>query len=105
MAKSTSYASQVSNAQTMKTALHANIGALEKRGMNDQFIDALGNALGEVITINSEQERLKGELKAATAALDAARQQLHSMVTEAVKVVKLEMPQEKWIEFGIAGKR
>ncbi|MDR2886917.1 MAG: hypothetical protein LBV26_02775 [Bacteroidales bacterium] len=105
MAKSKSYAEQVSKAQIMNTALRANLGTLSKRGMTEEFVTTLGNTLNAVVSVNSEQEHLKGELKAATATLETVKQQLHNLMIEAVKVIKLEIPKEKWIEFGITGKR
>jgi len=105
MVKSNSYASQVSGAQTMSTALKANITALSKRGMTEEFISSFDQSLNNAMRLNSEQERLKGELKLVTSALDTVRKELHAKMSESVKVVKLEMQKERWIEFGITGKR
>ncbi|MDR2928544.1 MAG: hypothetical protein LBV41_10180 [Cytophagaceae bacterium] len=105
MAKSNSYAKQVSDAQTMATALEANLSTLEKRGMNESFINSLSGTLTITTGLNSKQERLKGELKSTTVELADAKERLHNLMAEAVKVVKLQIPQERWIEFGITGKR
>lgn len=105
MPKSNSYAAQITTAQTMKAALQTNLGTLEKRGMTSEFIETLDETLVEVVDLNSKQERLKGELKSITASLEVAKTQLHVQMVEAVKVVKLEMPKERWIEFGITSKR
>jgi hypothetical protein len=95
----------MSNAQTMQTALDANITVLEKRGMSKEFIAELRELINYVMTLNSDQERMKGQLKATTVEFESTKAQLQKKMSEAAKVVKLEIPQERWIEFGISGKR
>lgn len=105
MSQSNSFAIQMSAARTMQIALGKNLLALAKRGMNEEFIIALRETIIIVNGLNSEQERLKGELKVTTSELDAVKKQLKTKVSEAVKVVKLELPKERWIEFGITGRK
>jgi hypothetical protein len=100
-----SYAEQISAAQVMLAGLQANLERLERRGMTPEFITAMDANLGSIIGKNNEQEKLKADLKAATAALDALMAQMAKSMSEAAKVVKLEMPQEQWKEFGMAAKR
>ena len=103
--KSKSYAEQISNVQVMMAGLKANQEKLEKRGITGEFILSLGSTLNSAIDKNSEQEKLKADLKSATAALDYTLSQMSKMMSEATKLVKLEMPQEQWKEFGIQAKR
>ncbi|MDR2145815.1 MAG: hypothetical protein LBE91_05075 [Tannerella sp.] len=104
-AKSKSFATQINNAQVMSAGLKANLEALEKRGINEEFIAVLDANLNSIIERNNAQERLKAELKTSTAALEALLTDLNKTMTEAVKVVKLGAPQEQWKEFGITAKR
>jgi len=104
-AKSKSYAEQISNAKVMGTALMANLDELTKRGMSREFIAELEAKVSLTITKNSEQEKLKAELKMATAAIDSMLAEIGEAMSEATKVVKLSLPQEQWKEFGITAKR
>ena len=103
--KSRSYAKQVDNAQVMLSGLKANKAALEKRGVNDEFVAGLETTLNNAIAKNNEQEKLKADLKASTAALDGLLASMKKIMSEAVTVVKLEMPQQQWKEFGIHAKK
>jgi cell fate (sporulation/competence/biofilm development) regulator YlbF (YheA/YmcA/DUF963 family) len=104
-AKSKSYATQISDAQVMYAGLKSHIETLRKRGITDEFITSLNRTLSDVIEKNNEQEKLKANLKTATAALEALMTDLNGIMTEAVKVVKLDTPKEQWKEFGITSKR
>ncbi|MDR2928734.1 MAG: hypothetical protein LBV41_11145 [Cytophagaceae bacterium] len=75
----------------MNTGLKTNLHTLQKRGMSQEFIDLFESSIGSVTAKNAEQERLKADLKTATAALEALKQQLSAQMQEAVKVVKLEI--------------
>ncbi|MDR2909766.1 MAG: hypothetical protein LBV47_00120 [Bacteroidales bacterium] len=103
--KSKSYADQINSARVMAIALHANLEALKKRGMTEEFITSLRASLSKIAETNSEQERLKANLKTITATLEILLAQLHGQMKEAIKVVKLEVPQQQWKEYGIADKR
>ncbi|MDR2910537.1 MAG: hypothetical protein LBV47_04110 [Bacteroidales bacterium] len=103
--KSKTYADRMNNAQIMSTALRANLEMLKKRGMTDEFIITLNKSLESIARKNSDQERLKAELKAITTEKETIMEQLHLQMKEAIKVVKLEVPQSLWKEYGIADKR
>jgi vancomycin resistance protein YoaR len=99
------FAQTVADAQLMKAALKSNLKTLANRGMTQEFIDAFGNSLSSLTAKDVEQEKLKADLHTVTAAMDELSQQLNAQMQEAVKVVKLEMPKERWKEFGIKAKR
>jgi len=52
-----------------------------------------------------EQEKLKADLKSKTESLNALLDSLAGKYSEARKLVKLEIPQSQWKEFGINDKR
>jgi seryl-tRNA synthetase len=93
--KSKSFATQINDAQVMYAGLKSNIETLKKRGINDEFITSLDHILSNAIQQNNEQERLKAQLKIATATLDTSLSDLNNLMTEAVKVVKLDIPKEQ----------
>jgi hypothetical protein len=55
--------------------------------------------------LDTEQETLKARLKEKTLEFDTRMAELIKQLSEARKVVKLEMPQESWKEFGITDKK
>jgi ATP-dependent Lon protease len=99
------YATQISDAQVMTAGLTANLNLLQQRGMMPEFISKLQNDIHTAIEQNNAQEKLKADLKAATAALDKTLGEINNAMKEASKVVKLQMPQQQWKEFGIQAKK
>ena len=100
-----SYADQISNAQVMGSGLNSNADQVNRRGIDEVFRTKLEADRQAAILLNNEQEKLKAEAKAKTAELDAKMAELDKAMAEAKKVVKMEFPQEQWIEFGITDKR
>ena len=103
--KSKSYAEHISSAQVMMAGLRTNLDRLQKRGVTEEFIGSLDGSLNGAIAQNNVQEKLKADLKSSTAALNHLMEHLDVIMKEATKVVKLEMPQSQWKEFGITSKR
>jgi ATP-dependent Lon protease len=99
------YATQISDAQVMTAGLTANLNLLQQRGMMPEFISKLQNDIHTAIEQNNAQEKLKADLKASTAALDKTLGEINNAMREATKVVKLQMPQQQWKEFGITAKK
>jgi ATP-dependent Lon protease len=99
------YATQISDAQVMTAGLNANLDLLQQRGMTAEFVGKLQKDVDYAIEQNNAQEKLKADLKAATAALDKTLGEVNKAMSEATKVVKLQMPQEQWKEFGIQAKK
>ena len=103
--KSKAYAEQISDAQVMKAGLAANLDELQRRGISQQFVATLNGRINSAIEQNNLQEKLKADLKSATAALETMLKELDASMSEAIKVVKLQIPQAQWKEFGIKAKR
>jgi hypothetical protein len=99
------FAQSMNDAHLMTAALKTNLETLKRRGMTLDFIDQLERSLNTINAENSEQERLKADLKTITAKMTGHIKELSAQMQEAVKVVKLEIPQAHWKEFGIQAKR
>ena len=99
------YAEQISGAQVMVAGLRSNAGQVNRRGIDDQFINKLDSDRITAATLNDQQEKLKADLKLKTAELDAKMAEMDKAVTEAKKIVKLDFPQDQWRQFGIEDKR
>ena len=56
-------------------------------------------------TLNSEQEKLKADLKTKTQELSKTITEIESKVSFIKKLIKIDIPQTQWKEFGIEDKR
>lgn len=91
--------------KVMIAGLKANAERVERRGLDQAFLEGMESALNEVLIIDNEHEAIKAALKTKTSQLQAKVSQLYGMFQEAKKVVKLEFPQEAWIGYGMTDKR
>jgi hypothetical protein len=69
------------------------------------FADNLERNINTCIKLNNEQEELKARLKTKTEELNKQMAELQKKTTEARQIVKSDMPQTTWKEFGILDKR
>ncbi|MDR1603145.1 MAG: hypothetical protein LBS42_12070 [Tannerella sp.] len=100
-----SYATVISNAQVMLGGIQANEASLSKRGIDKAFAGNLQADIDACITLNNEQETLKAQLKEKTDELGKRLASLEKQAGEARKIIKLDIPQALWREFGINDKR
>lgn len=100
-----SYADVISSAKVMLAGLKSNSARVSKRGGDAAFISRLEEARKNAQSLDDEQEDLKGKLKTKTAALESTVGELEKLMSEARKMVKLEMEKESWKSFGIADVR
>jgi hypothetical protein len=97
-----SYAEIVNSAKVMLSGLKGNSDRVSKRGCDAAFVSHLESAQKQAQTLDDEQEDLKAKLKTKTASLETTIENLEKLMSEARKVVKLEMEKESWKSFGIA---
>jgi hypothetical protein len=100
-----SYAEDISAAEVMSAGLDNNAGQVARRGLDEAFTGKLKSDLQKAIVLNSEQERLKADLKRKTEELKATMTALNAEVAEARKIVKIDFPKTQWKEFGINATR
>lgn len=99
-----SYSESISQVKVMLDGLTGNSGNLPK-GMDEAFLTSLTDSRTKVVRLNSEQEKLKADLKTKTAELDAETAIMMKLYAEAKKRVKIDYPREQWKEFGISDKQ
>ena len=78
---------------------------LDKKGINNEYLTEMDTKLSNVVAQNVEQEKYKAGLKDATARLEELLDILHRDVSETTSIIKHNIPQEQWVEFGITAKR
>ena len=89
----------------MLAGLAANAERVGKRGIDQDFITKLDGLYQEALSIDNEQEALKARVKEKTDQLKKKMVEIEELFREAKKVVKLEMAQTSWKEFGIPDQR
>ena len=97
----TSYSDLLTSARLMVNGLKTTGKVLVKRGLDDAFLTRLQDAVQKAQDLDNEQEALKSQLEAKTAALNANRGELESLINEAKKLVKLDLPKTDWKQYGI----
>lgn len=103
MAKS--YSQEMADSQVMLSGIKANQAVLAERKIDDNFANKLQEHITACINLNNEQEQLKARLKEKTRELNERMAELKKKTKEARKIIKLDMPQASWKEFGILDKR
>lgn len=103
MAKS--YSQEITDAQVMLSGIRTNQNVLAERKIDENFTQGLNDTINDCVRLNNEQEQLKARLKEKTEELSRQMAELKSKTKEARKIVKLDMPQASWKEFGILDKR
>ncbi len=102
---SLSLAETLAGSGLMVAGLKVNIDKLKRRGLDEGFVASLESLNKTIGELNAEQEALKSRLKEKTAQIDEAVASLKDKLSEARKVIKLELPQTGWKEFGITDVR
>ncbi|MDR1199617.1 MAG: hypothetical protein LBK94_11530 [Prevotellaceae bacterium] len=99
------YAQTISDATVMVKGIRDNQEVLAKRQIDTVFADSLQADIDTAVTLNNEQESLKAKLKEKTEQLDAMMASLIKKAGGARKIIKVDMPQSSWREFGINDRR
>ena len=103
MAKKT-YSTNLVESQVMIDGLKGRNDKLPL-GVKAEDITKLEELRKKMETLNSEQEKLKADLKTQTARLDTLRKEIDVHYADAKKRIKLDFARERWIEFGFDDKR
>ncbi|WKS96038.1 membrane-binding protein [Riemerella columbina] len=105
MAKSKiSYSESITQAKVMADGLNRHKSNLPA-GVNESHITELENLRTAIETLNSEQEKLKADLKTKTQALEGKLGEMQTLYNNLKKRIKLDIEQSQWKEFGIEDKR
>jgi hypothetical protein len=98
-------AQEITNTGVMVTGIRANLDILSQRKIDSTFADELQVGVDLCIALNIEQETLKAKLKAKTEEFEAAFAAMQKKAMEARRIIKLDIPQSLWREFGMDDKR
>ena len=74
-------------------------------GLGKTFIEEFTLLRENVVTYNTELDKLKADLTAKTIQLSDEMKKMRKLYSEARERVKEDVPQEKWEQFGIDDKK
>ncbi|WP_132018204.1 hypothetical protein [Hydrogenispora ethanolica] len=100
-----SIADRIRRSQNMLAGLNANSEKLAKRGIDAQFLTQYTAEYQTAIDLDGEHEAAKARAKERTAAFHSQLEKADEYYAQARKLVKLEIPQDLWKEFGIYDER
>ena len=101
----TPFAQKLSDARLLSDAVKAHEAELLKVGLEEKTAESLKECVDELSRLDTEQEKLKAELKVTTAKMADVLKVLDGVMTDSRKRVKLAFKSEQWKEFGIAATR
>jgi len=93
-----SYAETVNKSKLKAGAIRSHLTDLASRGLDEAYVTTLEAGITDTETKNAEQ-------KVATAAVNTALSSLKAKNSEIDKLVKMTLPKETWVEFGITAKQ
>lgn len=100
-----SFAATVEDFHLMLGGLSKNADRLSKRGISADFITKFSAAYDELLQLDRDQAALIARQKEKTVETIQKLTENRQYYREARKVVKLELPQESWKEFGVTAQR
>ncbi len=97
----------ISEARIMIDALNRIGSASEDypMGLGRTFVEEFTALREKVVTYASERDKINAELTAKTMQLDDEMKKMKKLYSEAKEREKLDVPQEKWEQFGIDDKK
>ncbi|MDA0245956.1 MAG: hypothetical protein OT477_21295 [Chloroflexi bacterium] len=99
------FSQQVSDLRTMASGITTRLDDLTSGGVLAADAAVLNAFADELDQINAEQEDLKAQLKTKTRELYAKIREAKAKQANVRKRIKLSVPQEHWVAFGITAKR
>jgi len=92
---------RIGEAELLAEAMTANQAKLAPGGGGEEYVTQLKGLIGEIKTLNQDQERYKAELKGSTTLILLKLKELNRLVRKGRNIVKNEIEQARWVEFGI----
>jgi Tfp pilus assembly protein PilO len=89
----------------MASGITARLPSLTGVGIVAADATSLSGLADQLDTLNAQQEELKAQLKAKTDELNVVLKQAKTKHSDLTKRVKIVVPQEEWVAFGVTARR
>lgn len=100
-----SFSEKLSAARLMAAGLKAHSAEVASVGVTEDVAQKIEEAIKTLTDLDTQQEKLKAELKTCTAKMTDTSKQMTSLMQDAQKRVKIAVPSSLWKEFGITAKK
>lgn len=95
----------VGEAELLAEAMSANQELLAPGGGSEEFLNQLKGVVNDLKSLNTEQERYKALQKESTEKIRQKFKSMKQLVLKGKRIVKNEIEQKRWVEFGIRATR
>ena len=99
------FSQAVSDFRTMASGITTRVTSLEGVGITALDAAKMNTYADELDALNSQQEELKAQLKAKTDELNTKMKEAKAKNAELTKRIKIVVPQEEWVAFGVTAKK
>lgn len=99
------FAEKISGARLMEAGIRRNLSALASVGLGEADADNINQLAQDISDLDTQQEKLKSDLKLCTAQLKEKTAAIDKAVAHCKKRVKIAVAPEGWTEFGITAKK
>jgi hypothetical protein len=103
--RSNSFANLLKKGTNMASGISAHLEVLNPRGINEETAQRFSKLVEDSSKLDNDQEILKGQLKEKTASLRENTKELRELLSQCTLIIKAVVPQERWVDFGIAAKK
>lgn len=103
--RSNSFANLLKKGTNMASGISTHLEVLNPRGVNEETAQRFSKLVEDCSQLDNDQEILKGQLKEKTASLRKNTKELRELLSQCTLIIKAVVPQERWVDFGIAAKR
>ncbi|MDR2911655.1 MAG: hypothetical protein LBV47_09910 [Bacteroidales bacterium] len=100
-----SFAQTLSDARLLVSGIRKNRQLLAKRSITEDRAVEIENLILKVEQLDNEQESLKARLKSMGEELKLKTAALKAAVSTDTRIIKTDIPQAMWKEFGIQAKK
>jgi predicted nucleic acid-binding Zn-ribbon protein len=98
------FSQSVSDFRTMSSGINTRIDTLSGVGITAADATTMSSYADQLDALNAEQEELKAQLKAKTDTLNATMKAAKAKNSELSKRIKIVVPQQEWLAFGVTAK-
>ena len=95
----------LSRTEVLTKGIRNNLCRLKIRGIDETFATRVETLRDQVVRLEFEQSGLRSRLKEKTSEVNSSMSDLKAVLSEARILVKLQIPQTGWKEFGISDKK
>ena len=92
----------VGDAELLAEAMTVNQELLAPGGGGEEFLNQLKEAISALKNFNLEQERYKASQKETTENIRLKLEEMTRLVRKGRRIIKNEVDQKRWVEFGIS---